>query len=83
MDWLDATPGGDTMSFLNVQKSAYWFNEEHPFTYIGAWAFYPPAGYQGTMPVIFETYARALRPGDVSAVRKSSPEGAIVPGPVR
>jgi hypothetical protein len=69
VSFTDATLGGGTESFLNVQSWAYWLGEEYaPNTYL-AWAFstlYGGLQTNGTKTISRSSWA--VRAGDVSSV---------------
>ena len=71
VSFTDATPGGGTESFLNVQSDVYdfyWYGEElAPYTDL-AWAFGTNIGLQGQASKLDIGYSWAVRAGDVSTV---------------
>jgi hypothetical protein len=68
VSFTDATPGGGTESFLNVQSYAYWLGEEYaPYTN-NAWAFITVYGDQTNYLKSDSFYSWAVRAGDVSSV---------------
>jgi hypothetical protein len=73
VSFTDATPGGGTESFLNVQSFAYWYGEEYAPDTNGAWAFYNVSGNQTPNYKFASNYSWAVRAGDVSSV----PEPAV------
>ena len=71
VSFTDATLGGGTASFLNVQSSVYWFGEEfvdEEFGPTSAWAFSTSNGNQYTPGKVISYYGWAVRAGDVSSV---------------
>lgn len=68
VSFTDATPGGGTVSFLNVQSLIYWNAEAHASITASAWAFDTSVGFQGygNKPNVW--YGWAVRDGDVSSV---------------
>jgi len=66
--FTDATPGGGTESFLNVQSFVYWYGEEYAFNTVNAWAFSSVSGTQRTYHKDLSRYSWAVRAGDVSTV---------------
>jgi hypothetical protein len=68
VSFTDATLGGGTESFLNVQSYAYWLGEEYaPYTN-NAWAFITVYGDQTNYLKSDSFYSWAVRAGDVSSV---------------
>ncbi len=78
--FTDATPGGGTESFLNVQSSAYWFGEEYAPSTTTAWAFYTDQGDQFRYPKNSSIYSWAVRAGDVSSVPEPGSLGMLALG---
>ncbi len=68
VSFTDATPGGGTESFLNVQSFVYWYGEEYAPDTSFAWAFYTDFGGQSTNYKYGSGYSWAVRAGDVSSV---------------
>ncbi len=68
VSFTDATPGGGTESFLNVQSSVYWYGEEYAPNTFYAWAFYTNLGAQDDRYKDLSHYSWAVRAGDVSSV---------------
>ncbi len=68
VSFTDATPGGGTESFLNVQSFVYWYGEEYAPDTSFAWAFYTDVGGQSTNYKYGSGYSWAVRAGDVSSV---------------
>ena len=68
VSFTDATPGGGTESFLNVQSSVYWYGEECAPDTNCAWAFNADIGFQGNDDDDYNYYSWAVRAGDVSSV---------------
>lgn len=68
VSFTDATPGGGTESFLNVQSWIYWNAEGYAPITTSAWAFDARIGFQGygNKPNVW--YSWAVRDGDVSSV---------------
>ena len=57
--------------FNNLQPYFYWSDTEYAASASGAWLFYFDIGFQGTLTKtsdFYDSYAIAVRPGDVSAV---------------
>ena len=67
VSFTDATPGGGTESFLNVQSYAYWLGEEYAPDTNRAWAFLTDYGGQNHRNKVISYYSWAVRAGDVSA----------------
>ncbi len=70
VSFTDATLGGGTESFLNVQSWFYWYGEEYvpnTFNFL-AWAFSTGDGSQDYLTKNFSYYSWAVRAGDVSSV---------------
>jgi hypothetical protein len=69
VSFTDATPGGGTESFLNVQSYGYyWYGEEYASNDEIAWAFYAGIGLQTAYYKRVSNYSWAVRAGDVSTV---------------
>jgi hypothetical protein len=68
VSFTDATLGGGTESFLNVQSSVYWFGEEFAPNPNTAWAFSTSNGNQYNPGKVISYYGWAVRAGDVSSV---------------
>ncbi|MCP3672532.1 MAG: VPLPA-CTERM sorting domain-containing protein [Gammaproteobacteria bacterium] len=68
VSFTDATLGGGTESFLNVQSDFYWYGEEYAPGAYHAWAFGTVNGGQGTSGKNYSYYSWAVRAGDVSSV---------------
>ena len=68
VSFTDATPGGGTESFLNVQSHVYWSGEEHHIYSYSAWNFVTEFGLQGVSGKDGLSYSWAVRDGDVSTV---------------
>ena len=68
VSFTDATPGGGTESFLNVQSSVYWYGEECAPDTNCAWGFNAELGFQGNDDDDYNYYSWAVRAGDVSTV---------------
>lgn len=68
VSFTDATPGGGTVSFLNVQSLIYWNAEAYVPIATSAWAFDANTGFQGfgNKPNVWSSWA--VRGGDVSSV---------------
>jgi len=69
VSFTDATPGGGTESFLNVQSWTYWLAEESAGYAYFAWVFFTDEGrqYEGADKAQ-SYYSWAVRDGDVSTV---------------
>ena len=76
VSFTDATLGGGTQSFVNVQSYVYWYGEDAPDTST-AWALatFPKhvvgpglEGFQVNLSKVFSNYSWAVRAGDVSSV---------------
>jgi hypothetical protein len=65
VSFTDAASGG-TISFLNVQSSFYWYQEESSEDY--SWAFRMHTGHQGPDDKPYNNYAWAVADGDIAAV---------------
>ena len=68
INFTDATPGGGTESFLNVQSAIYWLGEEYAPDTDRAWAFITSNGYQFGPLRSNGLSSWAVRAGDVSEV---------------
>ena len=68
VSFTDATPGGGTVSFLNVQSDKYWYGDEFFPNTNDAWSFDSTDGDQSDDSKIDSSYAWAVRDGDVSPV---------------
>jgi hypothetical protein len=68
VSFTDATPGGGTESFLNVQSDVYWYGEEYAPSDLNAWAFHTVDGYQNIITKNVTYHSWAVRAGDVSSV---------------
>ena len=73
VSFTDATPGGGTESFLNVQNDVYWYSEEfygeeNATSITDAWTLRTSDGYQGYTLKDSDPYSWAVRDGDVSTV---------------
>jgi hypothetical protein len=68
VSFTDATPGGGTESFLNVQSDVYWYGEEYAPSDLNAWAFHTVDGYQNIITKNVTYHSWAVRAGDVSTV---------------
>jgi hypothetical protein len=68
VSFTDATPGGGTESFLNVQSWFYWLAEEYAYNDEIAWTFYTDSGLQTPDYKSVSNYSWAVRDGDVSTV---------------
>jgi len=66
MSFTDATPGGGTESFLNVQSYAYWYGEEYANEI--AWGFHTSYGRVDANSKSDSNFTWAVRDGDVSSV---------------
>ena len=67
VSFTDATPGGGTESFLNVQPKNYWYGEENEPN--NAWNFMNDRGFQANYySKVNSYYSWAVRAGDVSLV---------------
>ena len=66
VSFTDATPGGGTESFLNVQSNIYWYREEAAFDH--AFAFLTSNGSSWDQIKWDSSYSWAVRDGDVSTV---------------
>ena len=67
VSFTDATPGGGTESFLNVQSSVYWYGEENPSSSNFAPAFYTYDGRQVNGYKGGRHYSWAVHDGDIGA----------------
>jgi len=84
VSFIDATLGGGTESFLNVQSSGYWLSEEYAPVTGRAWGFTFTDGFQnhddqnnGAYNWHTGTYSWAVRDGDVSTVPISAKRLAL------
>jgi hypothetical protein len=68
VSFTDATPGGGTESFLNVQSWTYWLAEENAPNTDYPFAFRTRHGYQYNPYKVNSHYSWAVRDGDVSTV---------------
>ena len=68
VSFTDATPGGGTESFLNVQSYPYWYGEEYAPDTILVWAFRPNGGVLNYYDKYSSFYSWAVRAGDVGSV---------------
>ena len=68
VSFTDATPGGGTESFVNVQPYAYWLGEEYAPGTSYAWAFGTYYGGQAPYHEFVSYHSWAVRAGDVSSV---------------
>lgn len=68
VSFIDATLGGGTENFSNVQSSVYWYAEEYAPWTILSWSFNTYDGRQHQDDKEFSTYSWAVRAGDVSLV---------------
>ncbi|MDG1773237.1 MAG: VPLPA-CTERM sorting domain-containing protein [Oceanicoccus sp.] len=68
VSFTDATLGGGTQSFVNVQSDAYWLGEEYAPDIGHALAFNTNNGHQHTNGKWYSHYSWAVRAGDVSSV---------------
>ncbi|MDA8978183.1 hypothetical protein N9H21_02585 [bacterium] len=68
--FTDATPGGGTESFLNVQWDyGYWYRDEDYLNSSDVWAFYTRSGWQSYTAGTSDALSIwAVRDGDVSTV---------------
>ena len=67
--FTDATPGGGTESFLNVQWFGYWYRDEDYLNSFDPWGFYTRDGWQSyNAGPSDQLYSWAVRDGDVSTV---------------
>ena len=75
VSFTDATPGGGTESFLNVQSSVYWYGEENPSSSNFAPAFYTYDGRQVNGYKGGRHYSWAVHDGDIGASPVPLPAG--------
>ena len=68
VSFIYATPGGGTVSFLNVQLGAHWLGEMYAPNYKYFWAFNTGTGSQTYLNRSYSYYSWAVRDGDVSSV---------------
>ncbi len=65
---------GDTVSFIDLNRTAYWSGTEYAPGSDGAWRFRTGNGYQSTSDKGNGNYAWAVRDGDIGAVDATIPE---------
>ncbi len=65
---------GDTVSFIDLNRTVYWSGTEYAPGSDGAWRFRTGNGYQSTSDKGNGNYAWAVRDGDIGAVDATIPE---------
>ena len=75
VSFTDATPGGGTESFLNVQSLVYWYGEEYAPATTHVWAFGTYDGSQDLTSKGNSTYSWAVHDGDIGFAPVPLPAG--------
>lgn len=65
---ITTTHNANYSLFSNVQSNLYWSGTEYSAVPNYAWGFRTDYGYQGVTTKLYDTYALAVSPGQVSAV---------------